>query len=109
MHYKLQPSPHGTGMILLTFEPEISTPELERASLLARGLKGRYAPAFAGFNLRPAYARKWEILFKSGFTAIRVQGRFGGPDCWKFQSPRGHQMVPRKAVKWALGQEEDAA
>lgn len=57
-----------------------------RGALLAKALRGRYAGEARTFYFTPARARKWEILYQAGFTAICRR------NLWRFvhrDGPRG--------------------
>lgn len=71
---------------ILIQPPGLSPEDFVRASLLAKALQGRFAPAYNGWWFRPSYARKWTLLFNHGWSAVlrrsdtNVSRRFRRPD-----------------------------
>lgn len=88
------------GEVLLCFTPDTLLCDVERGSTLARALGGRLARYYAGYTLYPANARKWEALFRAGFTAYRRQ--LGGVDLvWRYGRSDAECLPLALAVKAA--------
>lgn len=75
--YTLAPSPHTTGEILLTIAPECSINDAVRAANLARSLNARSPGSILRFYMTPAVARRWQMLFDGGWSAVRCASRWG--------------------------------
>lgn len=82
-----------------------------RGAVLAKAIGGRYAREGRCFYMTEAKARRWELLYRAGFSAER--GMFRGEYRWKFTHParrggmkvgeatwvaRIAQAVPKEAV-----------
>ena len=53
-----------------------------RGATLAKALHGRWARGSGVFFITPARAKKWEVLFRAGFTAIKVNNNTD--PVWRF-------------------------
>lgn len=100
--YTLAPSLLTKGEFSLSVP--LLTPEghESRGALLARALRGRYAQEVRCFYLTPSRARKWETLYKSGFTA-RQRRIATDVTVWRFVRPdTGGDLVLARALNRAI-------
>lgn len=83
--YTLTPSAIDRGESCLVIDLLDPKGQETRGALLARAVGGRYAPGSRCFYFTPARVRKWELLYKTGFSARA--GMLRGEYRWKFNHP----------------------
>lgn len=96
MTYTLHPAPIRRET-LLRFVAGASTPDIERASNLARALGGRWVRASHGFHLRPVAARRLDLLFRAGINVVRKY-KPEPTDCYCPPAAAGDELSLRNAL-----------